>query len=171
MKEYYDHRLKKTIVSIDAGETIVSGDDVYLSTVLGPCVAAILWDPVAGIGGMNHFQSSRPKASEVPVDRAAYYGSVAMPKLLGEMEAAGCRRDRLQAKLFGGACIYFCDEGSEAGNIGAGNIAYAQTFLEEAGIPVTRQDVGGRRGRRIYFDVKTFTVYLRKLSEKEYVPQ
>ncbi len=43
-------------VHIIQGEYNVSDDpDAVLTTLLGSCVAACLRDPVAGIGGMNHF--------------------------------------------------------------------------------------------------------------------
>ena len=43
-------------VHVIQGEYQVTTDpDVVLSTILGSCVAACLRDPVAGVGGMNHF--------------------------------------------------------------------------------------------------------------------
>ena len=43
-------------VHVIQGEFQVTDDpDVVLSTILGSCVAACLRDPVAGVGGMNHF--------------------------------------------------------------------------------------------------------------------
>lgn len=43
-------------VHIIQGEYKVLNDpNAVLSTILGSCVAACLRDPVAGVGGMNHF--------------------------------------------------------------------------------------------------------------------
>ena len=43
-------------VNIVQGEFFVSVDpDVVITTLLGSCVAACLHDPLARVGGMNHF--------------------------------------------------------------------------------------------------------------------
>ena len=43
-------------INIIQGEYYVTDDpSVMVSTLLGSCVAACLRDPVAGVGGINHF--------------------------------------------------------------------------------------------------------------------
>lgn len=43
-------------VHIIQGEyKVIKDPDVVLTTILGSCVAACMRDPVAGVGGMNHF--------------------------------------------------------------------------------------------------------------------
>ncbi len=43
-------------VHVIQGEYKVFNDpNIVLSTILGSCVAACMRDPVAGVGGMNHF--------------------------------------------------------------------------------------------------------------------
>ena len=43
-------------IHIVQGEYKVSDDpNAVVSTLLGSCVAACIRDPVAGVGGMNHF--------------------------------------------------------------------------------------------------------------------
>lgn len=43
-------------IHVVQGEQYVTDDpEVVLTTILGSCVAACMRDPVAGIGGMNHF--------------------------------------------------------------------------------------------------------------------
>ncbi|MEC8196132.1 MAG: hypothetical protein VX228_07415, partial [Pseudomonadota bacterium] len=38
------------------GDVEVSqNQDIVMTTILGSCVAACMWDETAGIGGMNHF--------------------------------------------------------------------------------------------------------------------
>ena len=50
-------------VSIVQGENaVVAEPDVVVSTLLGSCVAACLYDPVAKVGGMNHFLLGEPNA-------------------------------------------------------------------------------------------------------------
>lgn len=83
------------------GEHRVSSDpDVSLLTILGSCVAACLYDPLRGVGGMNHFLLADGDGEE-----AMRYGAYAMEVLINDLLKLGASRERLQAKLFGGAKI------------------------------------------------------------------
>jgi len=50
-----DDSAAKRVHIIQGEYKVVSDPNVVLSTILGSCVAACLRDPVAGVGGMNHF--------------------------------------------------------------------------------------------------------------------
>ena len=59
---------------VGQGEHLISSDpQVMLTTILGSCVAMCLRDPVAGIGGMNHFllPSGRADARTAPTRAVA----------------------------------------------------------------------------------------------------
>ena len=126
------------------GEHFVSSDPaVVLITVLGSCVAACIRDPIAGVGGMNHFLL--PGASEnrrVGIS----HGVHAMELLVNDLLRHGARRDRLEAKLFGGARMM-----SGLSDIGAKNADFAKKFLAYEGIKIVGGDTGGNQGRRIQF--------------------
>ena len=77
---------------------VVDCEHTVVSTILGSCVSACLRDPVAGIGGMNHFLLPGSNESE-----GVQYGAYAMEVLINALLKSGARRDRLEAKLFGGA--------------------------------------------------------------------
>ena len=86
------------------GEFAVTDDpDVMMGTILGSCVSACMRDPVAGVGGMNHFllPGERETAAEGP--QGMRYGVQSMELLLNALYRKGARRERLEVKLFGGA--------------------------------------------------------------------
>lgn len=89
------------------GEFEVSRDpDVVLTTVLGSCIACCLHDPVARIGGMNHFLLASPPSSRSGLgDDARRYGLYAMELLVNEMIKLGAVRATMRAHLYGG-CQY-----------------------------------------------------------------
>ena len=75
-----------------------------LTTLLGSCVAACLRDPVARIGGMNHFLLPGQEAGEgAQRSVGETYGVHLMELLVNGLLRRGARRDRLEGKLFGGA--------------------------------------------------------------------
>jgi chemotaxis protein CheD len=120
-----------------------SGEDLVLTTLLGSCVAACMRDPVAGVGGMNHFLL--PGGGEGQ-SRAESYGLYLMELLINGLLKQGARRERIEAKLFGGARTV-----QGLSDIGAKNAAFARNFLRNEGIQEARGDVGGDKGRRIEY--------------------
>jgi chemotaxis protein CheD len=117
-------------------------DDVVVSTVLGSCVSACLRDPDAAVGGMNHFLL--PGVSESRDGER--YGAYLMELLINGLLKRGARRERMEAKLFGGARML---EGLS--DIGRENAAFAKSFLDNEGIRVIAENLGGVRGRRVEF--------------------
>ena len=47
VKRYYDPRLGRVAAKIVPGELYVTTADEYVTTILGSCVAACVWDPAA----------------------------------------------------------------------------------------------------------------------------
>jgi chemotaxis protein CheD len=131
--------------TVAQGEMQVSDErDVVLTTVLGSCVAACFYDPVAQIGGINHYLLADGTASDTASMQR--YGVYAMEVLINAMLARGGARSRLRARIFGGATMR---EGFR--DIGGANIAFARTFLRQERIALVGEDVGGTRARRVEF--------------------
>ncbi|MEZ5953119.1 MAG: chemotaxis protein CheD [Hyphomonas sp.] len=131
-------------IHVIQGTHAVSDDpNTMLVTVLGSCVATCLWDETAGIGGMNHFLLPEATGNDT---EATLFGAFAMELLINELLKRGARKDRLNAKLFGGGRIV-----SGLSDIGAKNAEFARRFLAREGIPCVSESLGGDRGRRIRF--------------------
>ena len=152
-------------VRIGPGEYHATGRAEVVSTLLGSCVAACLYDPVNRVIGMNHFMLSNPQYSRtMPVctTEAGRYGIHAMELLINAMMRIGAQRRHLQAKAFGGGAVF--GEPRPAGGfacVGEVNCRFVREFLETERIPLAAQDLGGTRGRVIYFSSKDFSVYVR----------
>ncbi|MCA3555389.1 chemotaxis protein CheD [Aestuariivirga sp.] len=131
-------------INIVQGEYHVSGDKALsITTLLGSCVAACIHDPEAGVGGMNHFLLPGNGATSPLLAR---HGVHLMELLINGLLKKGAARERLQAKLFGGARTM-----QGLGDIGATNAKFAQDFLRREGIAVSGGSLGGETGRRIQF--------------------
>ena len=103
---------------------MVSEPDVVLSTILGSCVAACMRDPVAGVGGMNHFLLPGSAEALSSGGDATRYGVHLMELLINGLLKKGARRDRLEAKIFGGAKTI-----ARFSNVGEQNAVFARQFL------------------------------------------
>ncbi|MDH4983669.1 chemotaxis protein CheD [Hyphomicrobium sp. D-2] len=128
------------------GQYHVSDDpNLVLTTVLGSCVAACVRDPVARIGGMNHFLLPGD-ADRLQSRDAERYGVHLMELLVNGLMVRGAQRNRLEAKLFGGARTIF-----KSSDIGAMNAEFAQRFLKTEGISLVGKSLGGSSGRRLEY--------------------
>ena len=135
-------------ITVLQGQALVSASaQEEFTTVLGSCVATCLFDPEARVGGMNHFLL--PDAGPARGQQFRY-GLYAMELLINGLLKRGASRQRLEAKLFGGAAM-----SDGLGNIGAANAAFAQRFLADEGIHCAAQSLGGRQARRIRFTPTT----------------
>lgn len=144
---------------LHAGQIHASAEPCRVTTILGSCVAVCVWDPQAGIGGVNHFLLPYCAGHGLATPR---FGNVAVTRLIDSLLALGARQDRLRAKVFGGACVIEAFRGSGR-HLGEKNVEVALSVLGEAAIPVLAQDVGGHRGRKLVFDTGGGTAWVRGL--------
>lgn len=129
---YHDAAFKLDAVKLMPGEYFVhDADDLLLTTVLGSCVSVCLIDRLAHLGGMNHFML--PDGGS-----AGRYGVYAMELLINGMMKRGARRERLQAKVFGGGHVM---SNFSTINVGEQNVAFIDQFLASERIPVLSRDV------------------------------
>ncbi len=136
-------------INIVQGEQYVDEDPrTILTTILGSCIAACIWDSKIGLGGMNHFllPGSDTGKQQPPGADAMRLGVHAMELLVNGLLRRGAARNRLQAKLFGGARMI-----KGLTDIGELNARFAEKFLASEGIALVGGSLRGEQGRRIQF--------------------
>lgn len=132
-------------LTVAQGETRVSDEsDIVMTTVLGSCIAACFYDPIAQVGGINHYLLADGTSTDS--GSMQRYGVYAMEVLINAMLAMGASRHRLKARIFGGATMR-----SGFRDIGGANITFARAFLRDERIPLVGEDVGGTGARRVEF--------------------
>lgn len=155
-------------VVLSPGEYFTSGNKVAISTLLGSCVAACLWDETNGIIGMNHFllANRRYRRNEpLCLTEAGRYGVHSMELLINDMVGLGARRENLKAKAFGGASVMGKSHSDNFFCVGEVNSRFIVEFLKTDGIPLIASDLGGDVGRVIHFLSDDFSVYRRKMRK------
>ncbi|NGZ08394.1 MAG: chemoreceptor glutamine deamidase CheD [Nitrospira sp. LK70] len=155
-----DSRFPHEIAAILPGEFFVSPDPMIVYTVLGSCVSACVRDPVAGVGGMNHFML--PKPTEERSDSwgaSTRYGSYAMESLINEIIKRGGSKSRLEIKLFGAGRI--CDGNLD---VGARNAEWVLDYLQAEGLTACRTDLGDIFARKIYYFTESGRVLMKKIE-------
>ncbi|MGH1488073.1 MAG: hypothetical protein ACRBK7_01560 [Acidimicrobiales bacterium] len=147
IQRFFDPRLEAVSAKILPGEFYTTVADEMVTTLLGSCVAACIWDPVAKIGGMNHFliPEGGNGASDNKLD-VARYGVFAMEFLINSILKNGGERERLVAKLTGGGHVL-----QSSTPIGSSNVRFARRYLADEGIEVLSEHVEGEHARRVAF--------------------
>jgi chemotaxis receptor (MCP) glutamine deamidase CheD len=139
-------------VTIFIGGVHAADHPQVVKTLLGSCISVCLFDPVTGVGGMNHFMLPHGGDTGAPADLTRF-GVHAMDCLIGAMLKLGGDRRRFVAKFFGGAHVLDTRE-SEAG-IPQQNIAFIRRFLSAEGFRILAEDVGGYHPRHVRFYTST----------------
>ena len=158
--KYLDRHFNRQAMKILPGEFYATAEDEVIVTVLGSCVATCILDPIAMVGGMNHFMLPVKKGEQNPdVFFAARYGAAAMEYLINNLLHLGASRDRLVAKAFGGGKVM-----KGMTDIGAQNIDFVRGFLRQEGIPLWSEDLGGVLPRKVYFFPHTGQVLVKHID-------
>lgn len=143
-------------VYITQGESAVGDqpDDV-ITTILGSCISICLWDPTAGVGGMNHLL-----LPSMVDGNGLSAGAVDLDLLINKMMPLGALRPRLRAKLFGGSSML---QGRT--DIGSRNATFGRDYLRNENIPCDVENVGGDKARRLRFWPATGKVQMKLVEE------
>ena len=139
---FWDAHFRNEAVKVLPGEYFVFDEDILITTTLGSCIAACLWDRERRIGGMNHFML--PEGS----GDSGRYGSYAMELLINELMKRGASRMTLEAKVFGGGAVI---GGMSKINVGERNTQFVIDYLQTERIPIVSRDVLEIYPRKVCF--------------------
>jgi chemotaxis protein CheD len=156
---FYDPVTASWTIKVPMGKFyLTTRADEVIVTVLGSCVSACIRDAETGVGGMNHFMLASDVAGQWGNDqKSTRYGNFAMEKLINELIKAGCPRDRMEVKVFGGGNVT-----DTRNQIGTQNAEFVLRYLEDEGLSCSARDLGGPYPRRIQYFPSTGRV-VRKL--------
>ena len=150
-----------TTIKILPGEFYVTKENERVETVLGSCISACVRDPIAGVGGMNHFMLpvDKNKKGNSELSDANRYGNYAMENLVNSLLSLGAKRERLEFKLFGGGRIM-----SSMTNVGWYNIGFAFDYIYTEGFKIVSQDIGDIYPRKVLYYPTSGRVRVRRLN-------
>ncbi|MGQ0647102.1 MAG: chemotaxis protein CheD [Gemmatimonadaceae bacterium] len=138
-----------------AGYAVLRERGVLSTVGLGSCVAIMLHDQVTQVGAMAHVLLPHESLSRDRT-RPAKFASTAAGFLLDEMRRHGSAGAPV-ARIVGGASMFGALLTSGI-NMGERNVEAVRRGLDEAGVRLIGEDVGGDYGRSVYFDVATGAV-------------
>ncbi len=153
-------------IHLAAAEVHVSRTPTLVETVLGSCVAATFWSPRLRTGAICHGALPRyPGTCSGAVDlrHGLRYTDFAVRHLVEKFAQLGARSSELVVKLFGGADMLRVLTSRTNASVGRQNCDAALQTLTSEGLTLSGFDLGGTKGRVVYFRTDTGEVFLRRL--------
>lgn len=132
---------------------IAKGQGTLVTYALGSCIGICLWDSLMKIGALVHIML--PINMETGRTSPLKYADSGIRLTLSKMEQMGAKRNRIVAKIAGGAKMFNVPGTGSLGSIGQRNIESVHQVLRMEGIKLMCEDVGGSAARTLFFDVAT----------------
>lgn len=132
-----------------ADYAVEAGEAVILTLGLGSCVACVMDDPRAGVGGLAHILlPSKTLARDH--SNPAKFPETAVPLLVEQLVRLGAVKERLRARLVGGASMFANLASPGVAMMGERNVLATKAALKVARVPMIAEDTGSGYGRSVY---------------------
>jgi chemotaxis protein CheD len=150
-------------IFLGPGDFYFGEERTRIRTILGSCVAIVLWLPRLRIGGMCHFvlpSRPRPPCGEAPDGR---YADEAMQLFMAELRRSRSSASEYRARLFGGGHMFQgVVPGRSMASVCERNVEAARNLLALHGFRIESQDLGGLGHRHVTFDLWSGDVWLKR---------
>ena len=124
--------------------------DALTTLGLGSCVGVALYDPVTKISGLL------PDSTQIRNNsNLAKFADTGIDELIRQMAALGANKNRLVAKIAGGAQMFAMTTTNDSLRVGERNAEAAKKKLKEYNIRLLAEDCGLNYGRTVEFYSET----------------
>lgn len=130
---------------------LVTPPQKIMTIGLGSCIGIGLYDSESKVAGLAHIMLPDSKQFKT-VNQPLKFADLAIPILINKMEARGCRRRNIVAKIVGGASMFNFSDKSMISDIGKRNTESVKQTLKKESIPIVAEDTGGNKGRTMIVD-------------------
>lgn len=155
----------KIIIGI-ADMKMAQNSGMLITYALGSCIGICLYDQAIRLGALVHIML--PLNMETGRTNTMKYADTGIRETLRQMESRGASRNRITAKIAGGAKMFEIKGGSLS-NIGLRNIESVHTTLKREGVKLLQEDVGGTVARTLLFDVSNGLGCVRCYGRPEHI--
>jgi len=122
------------------------------SSGVGSCIVITLYDSQKRVGAMAHSMLAENVSGSI--ENPLRFVESAIDAMLSALRVLGASKERLEAKIIGGANMFkVFDRGPDS--IGIHNVEAARKKLEKEGIKIIANDTGGNVGRSVAFELTT----------------
>ena len=132
---------------------------------LGSCIGLVVYDSTAKVAGMAHIMLPNSRGV-MGSEKVGKFADTAVPKIIDDMIKLGAVKNRIRAKIAGGAQM-FSLPGMSADflTVGAKNVKETMQKLRGLGIALAAADTGGNKGRTIEFSTSNWMLKVKTLGK------
>lgn len=167
-------------INLKPGALHVATQPVHLWTILGSCLAVVLYSHKCRTGAMCHAQLPECK-QECPMcaetcaaqctlrtdtDCDAKYVDCSITRMLEGLKQFGAYPKELTAQIYGGANLLRIHDAQHS--VGERNVAMAVELIKRYKIPILSLDVGGKLGRTVDFYSDTGVIKVKTTPRQRY---
>jgi chemotaxis protein CheD len=142
-----------------------SSDEILVTYSLGSCIAVVIYDPRARVGGMLHYMLPEAALDPEKARKNPFmFADSGIPQLFKESYRLGAKKENLIVKAAGGAQIL-----DESGffNIGKRNYLAMRKLFWRNNVLVAAEHVGGNVNRTLRLYMETGRVLMKIQGETE----
>ena len=158
--------MKRLVVGVGDGGFSRDPDAMLMTFALGSCIAVMMHDPVAQVGGLVHYMllesSLSPDKSQA---RPWMFADTGIPLLLRAMLEHGADKRRLAVCAAGGAQVM---DDNGVFNIGKRNCLALRKILWKTGLVARAEETGGAVARTVRFEVGSGRVWVHTPGQQEH---
>ena len=151
---------------VGVGDCLVSKDPqgTLVTYALGSCIAILIHDSVAGVGGLLHYMLPESSIDNVKArQRPFMYADTGIPLLFQTAYRLGAEKSRLYVAAVGGAHVL---DPHGTFNIGHKNHLAMRKIFRNAGVMVKAEEVGGTASRTVRLEIATGKILMRQGEEE-----
>ena len=127
--------------------------EVLITYALGSCLAVTLHDPLMPVAGMLHYMLPDSRIDRRKADRRPFmFADTGVPILVQRLCEMGGRVNRMTVRVAGGAQVL---DTNGHFDIGRRNYLALREILQDAGLMIHAENVGGIASRTVSLDVIT----------------
>ena len=152
------------LINVGIADLKIAKSPDVLRTILGSCVGICLFDPESKVIGLSHIMLAEKNTIE---GNPMKYADTAIPLLIDAMVNAGAVRNKITAKIVGGATMFKMADNSMMSEIGRSNVRKVKEVLAALSIAILAEDTGGDFGRTIDFFSEGGSVKIKSIGKPE----
>jgi chemotaxis protein CheD len=136
-----------------------SPEDLLITYSLGSCIAVIIFDPLAGVGGMLHYML--PESSldpEKAQKNPSMFADTGITRLFKNSYQMGARKENIVVKSVGGAQML---DPNGIFNIGKRNCLAMRKIFWKNNVAITAEHVGGEVNRTVRLEMDSGRVIVK----------
>ncbi|MGG7176611.1 chemotaxis protein CheD [Clostridium paraputrificum] len=157
--------MKMTEIKVGIADlNLVLSPGKIMTIGLGSCIGISLYDKTLKIAGLAHIMLPDSKQFK-NIPQPLKFADLAVPILVKNMEAHGCKKRNLVAKIAGGASMFNFSDKSMVSDIGKRNTIAVKETLKCESIPIIAEETGGNKGRTMIVDSMDGTVTIRVVGQ------